>query len=88
MSGFCCPSFNKYILFSFLAFSFYLRSSANRKGENCTLFVQMHFRFIASLIFNEVPPPEVSWKLKYKIRKWTESKNTSCNGAVVVILVR
>jgi hypothetical protein len=26
--------------------------------------------------------PEVSWKLKYKMRKWIESRNS--NGAVVV----
>lgn len=30
-------------------------------------------------------PPELSWKVKYKMRKWTESGNS--NGAVVVVSV-
>jgi hypothetical protein len=29
--------------------------------------------------------PEVSWKLKYKIKKWLESRNS--NGAVVIVTV-
>jgi hypothetical protein len=30
-------------------------------------------------------PLEVNWKLKYKMRKWTESRNS--NGAVVLVAV-
>jgi hypothetical protein len=57
------------------------------KEKNALYSCKRILRFIASLIFNEIPPPEVSWKLKYKIIKWIESKNTSGNGAVVVISV-
>jgi hypothetical protein len=30
-------------------------------------------------------PPELSWKIKYKMRKWTQSRNS--NGALVVVSV-
>jgi hypothetical protein len=30
-------------------------------------------------------PPELSWKLKYKMRKWIESRKSS--GAIVVVSV-
>jgi hypothetical protein len=33
----------------------------------------------------ETTSPEVSWKLKYKMRKWIESSNS--NGAEVVIVI-
>jgi hypothetical protein len=81
MSGYGCPSFNNFF-FSFLTFSVNLSSYAS--GERGL----MHFirteavPFIASLLHNYDPLPEVSWKLKYEMRNWIESRNTIVISAV------
>jgi hypothetical protein len=33
----------------------------------------------------DTTPPEVSWKLKYKMQNWNESRNS--NGTVVIVIV-